>query len=42
VDVWDRRHVGTSPRDRWQLDNATQARPYLDALASGRVSEALS
>jgi hypothetical protein len=40
--MWDRRHVGTSPRDRWQLDNATQARPYLDALASGRVSEALN
>jgi hypothetical protein len=40
--MWDQRHVGTSPRDRWQLDNATQARPYLDALASGRVSEALN
>jgi hypothetical protein len=40
--MWDRRHVGSPPRDRWQLDNATQARPYLDALASGRVREALN
>jgi hypothetical protein len=40
--MWDRRHVDASPRGRWQLDNAAQARPYLDALAAGRVTEALN
>jgi hypothetical protein len=39
--LWDRRHVDASPRDRWQLDNAEQARPYLDALAAGRLIETL-
>ena len=39
--MWDRRHADTQPPDRWQLDNAAQAKPYLDALAAGRVTEAL-
>jgi len=39
--MWDRRHADTPPRNRWQLDDAAQARPYLDALAAGRVTEAL-
>src|SRR5215813_6590733 len=30
------------PPDRWQLDNAAQAKPYLDALAAGRLTEALN
>ena len=40
--MWDRRHADASPRERWQIDNATQAQPYLDALAAGRVTEALN
>jgi hypothetical protein len=40
--LWDRRHVNAPPRDRWQLDDAAQARPYLDALAESRVTEALN
>jgi hypothetical protein len=39
--MWDRRRANTQPRDRWQLDDAAQARPYLDALEAGRVAEAL-
>lgn len=38
--MWDRR-VTASPRERWQLDEPEQARPYLEALAAGRVAEAL-
>jgi hypothetical protein len=39
--MWDRRRADTPARDRWQLDDAAQARPYLDALVAGRVTEAL-
>jgi hypothetical protein len=39
--MWDRQHVGASPRQRWQLDDPAQARPYLDALAVGQLTEAL-
>ena len=39
--LWDRRHVNASPRDRWQLDHRAEAEPYLDALAAGRVTQAL-
>jgi hypothetical protein len=38
--MWDRR-VKASPHERWQLDDAAQARPYLAALAAGRIPEAL-
>jgi hypothetical protein len=40
--MWDRRRVDASPGDRWQIDSAAQAQHYLDALASGRVSQALN
>ena len=40
--MWDHRHVNASPRDRWQLEDAAQAQPYLDALAAGRLTEALN
>ena len=39
--MWHRQHVGALPRERWQLDDAAQAQPYLDALSAGRVTEAL-
>src|SRR5215470_4184391 len=39
--MWDRRRKDTPPVNRWQLDDAALARPYLDALAAGRVTEAL-
>jgi hypothetical protein len=38
--LWDRR-VEASPWDRWQVEDAAQARPYLEALAAGRIAEAL-
>jgi hypothetical protein len=38
--MWDRR-VKAMPHERWQLDDAAQARPYLAALAAGRIPEAL-
>lgn len=38
--MWDRR-VQASPCERWQLDDAAKARPYLDAIAAGRLAEAL-
>lgn len=38
--MWDRR-VSATARERWQLDDAAQARPYLDDLAAGRIAEAL-
>jgi hypothetical protein len=40
--MWVLGRVDASPRDRWQLDDAAEARPYLAALASGRVIEALN
>jgi hypothetical protein len=39
--MWDRRRADIPPAERWQLDRPEQARPYLDALAAGRVIEAL-
>ena len=38
--MWNR-HAQASPRERWQVDDAAQARPYREALAAGRVAEAL-
>jgi len=40
--MWDHRHVSTPPRDRWQLEEAAQAQPYLDALTAGRLTVALN
>jgi hypothetical protein len=40
--LWDSRHAGTPAAQRWQLDDADEARPVLDLLSEGAMAQALA
>jgi hypothetical protein len=39
--LWDRRHAGTPPAQRWQAQHAADIRPAFTALRDGRLRSAL-